>query len=589
MEAKLEEKLKNIPKQPGVYLWKNKYNEVIYVGKAINLFNRTHQYFNITQHSRKIRLVQEIFDLDYIITNNDNEAFILENNLIKKYQPKYNVLLKDGGNYPYILLTNEKDPRLIYTRIIKKNAGKYYGPISTGIKNKHNIYNLAQEIFPLRKCNNLPKEKCLYYDLKQCVGPCINKISVETYKKIKNNIDNFFYGQYQNIIDDLRKQEIKLAENLNFEQAQEKKELIESILNLNVNQTVQLNQNESVDIVAFKVIENKIGIVVFGYVQGKLLTKFDSVEDIFDDNDSDVVSSYLLQYYERFTIPKKIYVSLDEKSIIFLESFLNTKIENPTKGYMKEIMFNALNNADIIIKNAIKTKENKLNRTIKANDELRRILNMQTLNRIELFDNSHINNTDRVGAMVVYENGINNKKLYRKFIIKQQEAQDDLMYMKEVLTRRYNRLLTENEALPDLIILDGGKLQIKIANEILKQLKIDVLINIIGLKKNIAHKTESIILKDYSEIKLDKKSNLYFYLLNMQEEVHRFAISFFRNKHTKSLFSSELDNIHGLGKIRKELLMKVFHNINEIKNATKQELMQIVPEKVACEIKKRFN
>ena len=589
MNDNLKEKLNNIPKKPGVYLWKDKYNEVIYVGKAINLYNRTHQYFLFPQNLRRTQLANNIYDLDYVVTKNDNEAFILENNLIKKYQPKYNVLLKDGSNYPYILLTNEKDPRLLYTRIIKKNNGKYYGPISAGIKNKYDIYNLVLELFPLRKCNIVPKEKCLYYDLHQCVGPCINKIDVNTYKEIKNNIDAFFHGEYKDIIAKLKEQELQLAQNLNFEQAQQKKELIEAIQNLTINQTVQLASLDSTDIVAYKVIDNKIGIVVFGYTNGKLLTKFDSVEDIYDDNDTEVVANYLMQYYEKFDHPKILYVSLDEQNIKLLEESLKITIKNPTKGQMKQIMLSALENADVIIKNSLRSKQNKLARTVIANEELRQLLKMESLNRIELFDNSHIDNVDRVGAMVVFENGIANKKLYRKFIIKDETSQDDLAYMKEVLYRRYSKMLKNEEALPDLIIVDGAKLQVEVANEILKVLKIDLLVNVIGLKKNDEHKTKSIILKNYNEIILDKKSNLYFYLLNMQEEVHRFAISFFRQRHTKSLFSSELDHIEGLGSKRKTLLMQAFNNIYEIKNATLEQLKQVVPLNVALKLKEKFN
>lgn len=589
MNDNLKEKLNNIPKKPGVYLWKDKYNEVIYVGKAINLYNRTHQYFLFPQNLRRTQLANNIYDLDYVVTKNDNEAFILENNLIKKYQPKYNVLLKDGSNYPYILLTNEKDPRLLYTRIIKKNNGKYYGPISAGIKNKYDIYNLVLELFPLRKCNIVPKEKCLYYDLHQCVGPCINKIDVNTYKEIKNNIDAFFHGEYKDIIAKLKEQELQLAQNLNFEQAQQKKELIEAIQNLTINQTVQLASLDSTDIVAYKVIDNKIGIVVFGYTNGKLLNKFDSVEDIYDDNDTEVVANYLMQYYEKFDHPKILYVSLDEQNIKLLEESLKITIKNPTKGQMKQIMLSALENADVIIKNSLRSKQNKLARTVIANEELRQLLKMESLNRIELFDNSHIDNVDRVGAMVVFENGIANKKLYRKFIIKDKTSQDDLAYMKEVLYRRYSKMLKNEEALPDLIIVDGAKLQVEVANEILKELKIDLLVNVIGLKKNDEHKTKSIILKNYNEIILDKKSNLYFYLLNMQEEVHRFAISFFRQRHTKSLFSSELDHIEGLGSKRKTLLMQAFNNIYEIKNATLEQLKQVVPLNVALKLKEKFN
>ena len=589
MNDNLKEKLNNIPKKPGVYLWKDKYNEVIYVGKAINLYNRTHQYFLFPQNLRRTQLANNIYDLDYVVTKNDNEAFILENNLIKKYQPKYNVLLKDGSNYPYILLTNEKDPRLLYTRIIKKNNGKYYGPISAGIKNKYDIYNLVLELFPLRKCNIVPKEKCLYYDLHQCVGPCINKIDVNTYKEIKNNIDAFFHGEYKDIIAKLKEQELQLAQNLNFEQAQQKKELIEAIQNLTINQTVQLASLDSTDIVAYKVIDNKIGIVVFGYTNGKLLTKFDSVEDIYDDNDTEVVANYLMQYYEKFDHPKILYVSLDEQNIKLLEESLKITIKNPTKGQMKQIMLSALENADVIIKNSLRSKQNKLARTVIANEELRQLLKMESLNRIELFDNSHIDNVDRVGAMVVFENGIANKKLYRKFIIKDEKSQDDLAYMKEVLYRRYSKMLKNEEALPDLIIVDGAKLQVEVANQILKELKIDLLVNVIGLKKNDEHKTKSIILKNYDEIILDKKSNLYFYLLNMQEEVHRFAISFFRQRHTKSLFSSELDHIEGLGSKRKTLLMQAFNNIYEIKNATLEQLKQVVPLNVALKLKEKFN
>ena len=590
MNEQLKEKLELVPKTPGVYLWKDADGEVIYVGKAINLFNRVHQYFIFPQNVRRTLLAANIADLDYVTTKNDNEAFVLENNLIKKYQPKYNVLLKDGSNYPYILLTNEPNPRLLYTRNVVKGKGKYYGPISAGIKNKFDIYNLVQQIFPLRKCKTIPHEKCLYYDLGLCLGPCIKTINPDTYKEIKKQIDDFFHGKYKEIADELAKQEEQLATNLNFEQAQQKHELIESLKTLKINQSVQLtNHQEQIDIVAYKVIENQLGIVIFGYVDGKLLNKFDALEQIYDDNDTDSVANYLLQYYEHFSLPSQLYISLDDNNIKLLENALHIPIKNPTQGAMQDIMLNALNNANVIIQNKLNTKALKIARTLKANDELRQHLGMDQLKRIEIFDNSHIMNMDRVGAMVCYENGVPNKKLYRKYIIRNQESQSDVQYMEEVLTRRYSKLQANNEPLPDLIIVDGGKLQVEVANRVLKNLKLDLLVNVIGLKKNDHHKTNCIVLKNLTEIPIDKKSDLYFFLLNMQEEVDRFAKSFFRDKHLKSMYNNELNDIKGLGKKRKADLMQAFNNLQEIKNATFSQLCQVVPKNVAAEIIKKFS
>ncbi|MDR3249507.1 MAG: excinuclease ABC subunit UvrC [Mycoplasmataceae bacterium] len=522
----LKFKLDKIPKKSGVYLWKDKIGNVIYVGKAKNLFNRTHQYFLNNINAKTNELVDNIYDVDFIVSKNDNDALILEFNLINKYKPKFNILLKENNNYPYIVLTNELNPRLIYTRNYKKFKGKYFGPLASNTMNKYSIYNLLQRLFPLRKCSSLPKKSCLYYDMKMCLAPCVNKIGKNEYDIIIKQINDFFSGNNRQILLTLKNKEKIESKNLNYEQAQKYLELIKAINSLkdNVRVNVQLNSNQKIDIVGYFIKDNYLTIMIHSYIKGKLLEVNKQITEMYSDV-NELLSSYLNQYYQN-NLNKPSYLYIRDK----IELINDIAIINPVKGKFSELISNANVNAEQYFKsNYLVYQKQKQNNEL-AYEELKKLLNVDNLSLIHAFDMSSLFHKDKIGVMIGLENGTFNKKLYRKFIIKNDSSQGDTQYMYEVATRQYKRMVNEQQSLPNLIIVDGGINQINAIILALKTLSLDKIIPVIGLSKNKMHKTDSIVLSNNHKIALEKKSGLYFYLFNIQEEVHRFAINFNRSK-----------------------------------------------------------
>lgn len=588
MTTEIKNKLKTVPKTAGCYLWKDKFGQIIYVGKAKNLFNRTHQYFLKPNNNKTAKLVEDIADIDFVSVVNENEALILESNLIKKHKPKYNILLKDNNGYPYILVTNETKPQLLYTRNYDKAKGKYYGPFANSDMKAYDVYNLLLKLFPLRRCISTKNKKCFYYDLNMCMGACVGEDTKQKYNEVKQKIDNFFTKGSDEVLNELKIKEKAAVHRLDFEQAKTYLELQKSVELIRQKQIINLASKDNVDVVGFNTLEDYICIVIFSYVQGKLLNKH-SVINSYVGNVVDEVQTYLFQYYSNHPKPKTLYVSLDGTATKLLETNLSIKIENPQKGKMHEIMSLATTNANNELKNKISSLIIRESRTIQANDELAKLLRMKKIKRIELFDNSNIFNADPVAAMVVFENGKENKKEYRKYKIKLSESTSDYEYMYEIIYRRYQRLIREHKSLPDLIIVDGGAQQVNAASKALAELNLTNKIKLIGLAKDDKHKADYIQTESNQKIELDKKSNLYFYLVNMQEEVHRFAIAFFRKTNRKSNLSSCLDGIKNLGKSRKIKLFNAFDTITKIKAASVEELSQIVPKSVAISIKAKFD
>lgn len=587
LENNLKTKLDNAPKSPGCYLWKNKYKEIIYIGKAKNIFNRIHQYFLKPNNNKTAKLISEIKDVDFITVKNNNEALILEANLIKKHKPLYNILLKENNGYPYILVTNERKPRLVYTRNYNSKLGKYYGPFAgTDIK-AYEIFSLLLKLFPLRACTSKKNKKCFYYDLGLCMKACTGEDTPEQYELMKKKIDTFFNKGAEDIIEELKQKEKNAANKEDFEQANKYLKMQKNILSISQKQIINIGNKQNIDFVVYDTKDNYLTIVIFSYSNGKLLNKNTVFNEYVSDIQDEVVS-YVFRYYSNEKKPDTIYISLDDESINLLRNNLNIDVINPQKGKMQEIMELALKNA----KNELQLKYNsnlaKEERTTKANQKLAELLNIKKLNRIEIFDNSNIFNTDPVAGMVVYENGIPNKKEYRKYKIKIQSSKSDYEYMYEIIYRRFLKLLKEKKAFPDLVILDGGRVQINAALKALRSLNIEKYINLIGLVKDKHHKTNMIETANYQKIELDKKSGLYFYLLNMQEEVHRYAISFFRKTNRKSALSSVLDNVKNLGKVRKEKLMSIFDTVSKIADASIEQLAQIIPIDVAKELKNKI-
>ncbi len=590
MNADLKYKLKNIPKLPGCYLWKDKYGKIIYVGKAKNLFNRTHQYFNTTSNNKTTKLVQNIYDVDFIVVKNENESLILENNLIKKHQPKYNVLLKDGSSYPYIVVTNEKNPRIVYTRDLKKFKGKYYGPFASAKSSKYELYNLLLKIFPLRKCNVMKRNKCLYYDMHQCLAPCIKNIKDLEWKQIKNQINDFFNGDTKDIIAKLQKEELELSNNLEFEEAQKKLELINGIKEIQSQQNIIFNSKKNIDVVSFYQQENLLSIVIFSYLNGQLLAKNQQIAEINNENINDVLSNYLMQYYfDSLNKPDLCYINISSSNIKSLTKTTSIEFVSPTKGKFKQILHEGVKNAKQYFSSSYLIYQQKQNLTKKSFEQLKQVLSLDNLSLIHVYDIANLFSANQVGAMIALEDGVFNKNLYRKFIIKDLEATSDYARMQEIIYRQYKRVMQNKEQLPNLIIVDGGIIQINAAIQSLKKINLDKVIRVIGLSKDNHHKTNAIVFPNKKIIKLDKASSLYMYLLNIQEEVHRYAINFFRNKNITSKFKSKLNEIKGLGEKTIKKLMENYDNFANLKKASVQELSQYVSFKIAKKIKEKLN
>ena len=584
----LKNKMSLIPKLPGCYLWKNKDNKIIYVGKAKNLFNRTHQYFDKNVRYKISLLVNEIEDIDYIVVNSPNEALILENNLIKKYWPKFNTMLKDSSEYPYIVVTSDHEPKIMYTRKFNKYKGKYYGPLADSKFNRYELFKFLNEISPIKR-DDILKE---YYGL--FVNLYLKKHNLEhidnennLYDEWRKFIDDLFHGKSQSIINLLKEMEEKSVERWDFDHAEKYNNLIQSIKDLSTSQIVQLTKKKHIDYFCFYQNEDDISFNVFNYLDGKLISKHNSIHKIYDNID-DIVVSVINQYYLNNLLPKEVVVSLEQDQLDELSETLNVKFINPTTKMQKEIMSIGLKNAMNYFKNNKLVLERKLDLSINAANELAKLINIDNANHIEIFDNSNINLKHAVSAMVVFKNGLASKKDYRRYNLNEDNITSDFHYMQEVIYRRYSRFVNDLKSLPSLIIVDGGAIQVNAALISLKKLGIKNQVNLIGLKKDNNHRTESIIKSDGTEIKLDKKSNLFLFLTNMQDEVHRFAIDFYRSKHLKSNFKTFLDTIEKIGPKTKKKILDSYPTLNDLKTVSLKELSQIISEKIAIEIKNKL-
>lgn len=569
-------KLSIVPKKPGCYLWKNNDGNVIYVGKAKNLYNRMHQYFDSPKDQKTTQLVQNISDFDYFIVSNQNEALILENNLIKKYYPKFNILLKDTSDYPYIVLTDSVNPKLLYTHKYNSIKGKYFGPIADSSLKSYDIYKILLEISPFNK-NGLSQFNSNLYN---------EKNNFEIYEIWKKYLEEIFSGKVNELQNLILKWEKQSCELLNFEQAQKYHNVYEALEKIANSQLVQLNSNKYADYIAYYVRENFISINIFSYIGGKLLNKHSYIHEIFDNDIDSLISNYLVQYYSINKVPKKIIISMPNDINKELSDIFNSNFSSPNSDIDRQYIEMSLNNAKDNYERNIKSIKLKSNLVSASYQQLKEILNLDNLYRIDIFDISNINNTDPIGGVIVYINGKPIKKMYRKYILNNDDGIGDFYYMKQVIFKRYSHALKYNEELPNLIIVDGGSIQLKAANEILQSLNINK-IKLMGLKKDIHHKTESIVTNDF-EYKLDKNSQLYLMLLNMQEEVHSWAISNFRNLNIKNKFVSFFQDIKGMGKARINKLLSKYPTLKDIYYASNNELEQIIPPKLITDIKEKI-
>lgn len=581
MNNLIEEKLKTLPDDPGCYQMRDINNKIIYVGKAKNLKNRVRSYFHGAHNAKTTALVSEIEDFSYVITKSELEALVLEINMIKEYDPKYNIMLTDDKTYPYIALTNEVHPRLIVTRGQKKKSkAKYYGPYPN-VKAARETVNLLNRIYPLRKCLNIPKKECLYYHMGQCLGPCINNEKID-YHEYKVKINSFLNGNADNIIETLTEKMNDASINLEFEKAIEFRNLINSIKNTIDKQKISINDLTSRDYIGVYNDNDDISINIIITRLGNIVQNHQTI--INNYNNEDDIISYLVQFYEINDLPKELSVIGVDASII--EDVLDVKLVDSKIGKKKEILDMALYNAKFNLENSRNIYKNQVLKKKETIDELGTLLDIPTPYRIEAFDNSNLFGEYPVSAMVCYINGKKAPKEYRKYKIKTVEGANDYESMKEVIYRRYLRLILEDSKMPDLIVMDGGQIQVHAALETLSSLNLDI--PVMGIQKDDNHKAVAIYYNE-NLISISKNSSIYLLLADISQTVHDFAISFFRSSKTKGLFSSILENIDGLGPKRREMLLKHFITIDAIKKASKQELIEAgLSEKVAENVIKYF-
>ena len=579
----MHDKLLLLPNKPGCYLMKNKDGIIIYVGKAKNLKNRVNSYFRGKHYGKTAKLVSEIVDFEYIVVESEVESLILEINLIKKYDPKYNILLRDDKSYPYIELTNEKVPTLKVVRSInrKKNQKNLYGPYPN-VTAARGTVNLLNRIYPLKKCRTYPKKTCLYYHIGQCLGYCVYDIDKDKIESMKSEIIKFLNGDDSIVREKLEREMEEESKQMHYEKALEIKQLLDYIKVTLTHQKVELKDNVNRDIFGYYVDKGYISIQVFFIKNSKIIERHSKIFPLIE-NDDEELTRYIANFYNKDILkPKEILVpNIVDKGL--LENYLEINVKVPMKGEKLRLVEMANDNAKIALNEKFELIKKDEKRTIEANEELRKILKLDTLDRIEIFDNAHLFGEYNVSGMVVFKEGVPSKNDYRKFKISI-DKNDDYNTMREVIYRRYFRVLSDNLVRPNLIIVDGGVGQINVAREVIESLGLDI--PVVGLKKDNHHATSKLLAFDpIEEIEIDKKSNLFYLLERMQDEVHNFTINYHRQIRSKGSLSSVLDNIEGIGEKRKNELLKKYHSINKMKLASIDELDKILPHNVSENLK----
>ena len=570
--------ISNLKHLPGVYLMHDKNGDIIYVGKAKDLQKRVSQYFLRPQVGKVMKMVQNVEYFETIITANEKEALVLEMNLIQTHYPRYNILLKDGSHYPYIALSKKGDPYLSIKRNDKdKKHFDYFGPYPNSSA-AYDLITLLNKIFPIRKCSNLAHQTCLYFHMGTCLAPCVNKIEESVYDEIREEIKSFMRGNNQKQIAELKKKMLDASENQEYEMANEYKKTIQAIEHLNTNQNVEMTDKTDRDIFAFAMREGYLSLTVFLYRKGILLGKQVFVVEEFGDPEEEV-ADLILQFYQKQPTPNEVIIN-NNNIVELLNDLLDCSVNSVSKGKLLELVISAKENANNALDEyflSAKLDDSKL----ELLEELGRIINIPTPLHIELFDNSHIQGSSPVGAMVAFINGEPAKKLYRKFKIEHEEARDDLKSMEEITYRHYSRLVNEKQKLPNLILVDGGQNQINVTLKALREANASI--PVFGLVKNEKHQTRGLMDEKGNIYPIENKS-IFFLLTRMQDEVHRFAISFHKEKRNKAMKSSLLDNVKGLGDKGKEKIYRAYQDINLLKEATLEELEQLLPKKVALNL-----
>ena len=589
MNNLIKSKLELLPTSPGCYIHKDKNGTIIYVGKAKNLRNRVRSYFRGSHDTKTEALVSEIVDFEFIVTESNIEALLLEINLIKENKPKYNIMLKDDKSYPFIKITNERYPRLIITRQVKKDGGLYFGPYpDVGAANE--IKRLLDRIFPFRKCTNPPSKVCFYYHLGQCMAHTVCHKDEAYFRGMAQEVSDFLKGQDDKIIDELKLKMNTAAQNMEFERAAEYRDLIQAIGTLRTKQRVMAKDLQNRDVFGYYVDKGWMCVQVFFVRQGKLIERDVNLFPYYNDPDEDFLT-YVGQFYQEKShlIPNEILIpqDIDEEAV---KALVDTKVLKPQRGEKKQLVNLAIKNARVSLEQKFNLLEKSMEKTQGAIENLGKLLQIPTPVRIESFDNSNIMGTSPVSAMVVFVNGKPSKKDYRKYKIKTVVGPDDYASMREVIRRRYSRVMRDGLTPPDLIVIDGGQGQVNIAKQVIQE-ELGLDIPIAGLQKNDKHQTHELLFGDPLQvIELSRTSQEFFLLQRIQDEVHRFAIAFHRQLRSKNSFSSQLDGIEGLGPKRKQLLMKHFKSLTKIKEATVDEIVTVgIPRTVAEAVQEKLH
>lgn len=569
----LQDKLSLLPDQPGCYIMKDEKGKILYVGKAKILKNRVRSYFTGVHNNKTTKLVSHIRDFEYIVTGSEKEALLLEINLIKKHRPPFNIMFMDDKMYPYIEVSGEKDFMVRISRKPTNKKSRYFGPYPSS-SSAYEMVKLVNQIFPIRKCRTLGKQACLYYHMHQCLAPCVRETDPKEVGRIRTQVIRFLKGDMEEVLQKLRKKMQTASEELQFERAKELRDQIVHIEHIKEKQSIDFSEHISRDV--FGYYEDKGYISFYGFFirDGKLLERTLSITPIYEEKEEAFIS-FIVQYYTSNTKPKEMLVPKGT-DIEALENALNVKVKAPERGEKKKLV-------DLVIKNAKEAHDQKFQLIYKKDKELD--MAMQHLSRIigkpihtiESFDNSHIQGTNNVSGLVVFENGKPNKSQYRHYNL--DSYRSDIDSMKEVVYRRYFRLLKEQKPMPDLLIVDGGAAQINAAKEIRDQLMLSF--PIAGLVKDEKHNTRALMLENGKEVSLSKEDPLFFMLTRLQDEVHRFAIEHHRNRRSKAMTKSILDEVNGIGTVRKKELLKQFQSLKGIKEASIEQLAQVVPEDVA--------
>ncbi|MDK3910808.1 excinuclease ABC subunit UvrC [Staphylococcus pseudintermedius] len=580
-QSRIKQKLGVLPMEPGCYLMKDRQNQVIYVGKAKKLRNRVRSYFTGAHDTKTTRLVREIVDFEYIVTSSETESLLLELNLIKKYQPRYNILLKDDKSYPFIKITKERHPKLIVTRTVRKGSGKYFGPYPNAYS-AHETKKLLDRIYPFRKCDKMPDRLCLYYHIGQCLGPCVYPVQQEEYGRMTKEITDFLNGEDKTILKNLEEKMIKASENLEFEQAKEYRDLIQHVNNLTKKQKIMSVDQTVRDVFGYHVDKGWMCIQVFFIRQGNLIEREATMFPLQQTPEEEFYT-FIGQFYQlnQHFLPKEVHIP-KQLDVEMVHTVVDTNIVTPQRGQKKQLVDMANKNARISLENKFELIARDESRTVKAIEQLADAMGIQIPIRIEAFDNSNIQGVDPVSAMVSFVDGKPDKKGYRKYKIKSVEGPDDYKSMQEAVRRRYTRVLNEGLPLPDLIIVDGGKGHMSSVADVLEnELGLDI--PIAGLAKNDKHQTSELLYGETAQVVPLKKNSQAFYLLQrIQDEVHRFAITFHRQTRQKTGLRSILDQVEAIGPKRKTKLLRTFGSIKKMREASVETLQEAgLPKKTA--------